>query len=427
MLIVQKYGGTSVGTPDRIRAVAARVAAARNAGHDLVVVVSAMGHATDDLVQLACEVVGHGSPARKHPRETDMLLTAGERISMALLAMALREQGLDAVSMTGSQAAIITDESHTAARIAEIRADRVRAALESGNVAIVAGFQGVSRAREVTTLGRGGSDTTAVALAAAMGAARCEIYTDVEGVFTADPRRVPQAGRVVELSHAEMIELASSGARVMHPRAVEVGARWGVDIRVLSSFSDPAAPPAATSGTLITRNPRRMEGLVLTGIASLRGQAKLILRDLPSGPEAPSSVLTALAGASVSVDLVSTARVAEGRTQMELTIADDRVGDALAATEPLLRDLGGTGDVEVIRDLCRIALVGSGMHDLPGVYARTYRALRELGIEVEAVSSSSISITLVVDAAREDEALRALHEAFELELAGSSSEPDPSR
>jgi aspartate kinase len=422
MLIVQKYGGTSVGTPERIRAVAARVAAARRAGFDLVVVVSAMGDTTDDLVALAAEVVGHGSAARRHPRETDMLLTAGERISMALLAMAIREHDVEAVSMTGSQAAIITDEAHTAARIAEVRADRVREALAEGRVAIVAGFQGVSRTREVTTLGRGGSDTTAVALAAALGATRCEVYTDVEGVYTADPRRVPTARRVRELSHAEMIELATSGAQVMHPRAVEVGARWGVDIRVLSSFVDEPPDAEPTAGTLITRSPRRMEGLVLSGIASMRGQAKLLLRHLPPGPAAPTRVLARLADAGISIDLVSAVRDAQGDTQLELTVGDDTAGDARAVCAEVLGELGAGADIEVLADLSRIALVGSGMHDRPGVYARTFGALLEAGIEVQAISSSSISITLLVASEHEAAALQALHHAFELELEGAALE-----
>jgi aspartate kinase len=420
MLIVHKYGGTSVGSPERIRAVAGRVAAARRAGNDVVVVVSAMGDSTDELIELAREVVGTEAAARRHPREMDMLLTSGERISMALLAMAIREHGVEALSMTGSQAAIITDESHTAARISEIRADRVREAVAEGKVVIVAGFQGVSRTREVTTLGRGGSDTTAVALAAALGAARCEIYTDVDGVFTADPRRVPEAKRVRELSHAEMIELAASGARVMHPRAVEVGARWGVDIRVLSSFTDPAQTSGSDAGTLITRTPRRMEGLVLTGIASRRGQAKLVMRGLPAGPAAPTRVLTALAEAGISLDMVSTAEDAERRTQLEVTIEDAAVERAREVCSEAARDLGASDEVQALGSLSRIALVGSGMHDLPGVYARCFRALLDGGIDVQAISSSSISITVLVGEDEEEAALRALHHAFELELQGAT-------
>jgi aspartate kinase len=426
MLIVQKYGGTSVGTPERIRAVARRVAEARLAGHDLVVVVSAMGDTTDELVSLAEQVTGHRASARRHSREMDMLLTAGERISMALLAMAIRERGVEALSLTGSQAAIITDEVHTAARIAEIRAERVRQGVAEGSVVIVAGFQGVSRAREVTTLGRGGSDTTAVALAAALPADSCEIFTDVDGVYTADPRRVPDARVVPELSHGEMIELAAAGARVMHPRAVEVGARWGVEIRVLSSFAEDRPVPLAGRGTLITRNPRRMEGFILTGIASLRGQSKLLLRRLPAGSVAPTEVLERLASAGISVDLVSEARDRDGRVQLELTLDEEVLAAAQEVCVEVVREIGGDPEIEALQGLSRLALVGSGMHDRPGVYARTFRALQDAGVEVQAISSSAISITLLVAAEQEEPALQALHRAFELELQSSMpARPEP--
>ncbi|HEV2131063.1 MAG TPA: aspartate kinase, partial [Longimicrobiaceae bacterium] len=336
MLIVQKYGGTSVGSPERIRSVARRVVAARRAGHELVVVVSAMGDATDELLALAAEVTGSEEACRGHPRELDMLLSAGERISMALLAMAIRELGEDALSFTGSQAAIITDETHTAARIAEVRAGRVREELERGRVVIVAGFQGVSRTREITTLGRGGSDTTAVALAAALHAERCEIFTDVEGVFTADPRRVPEARIIPEIDYGEMIELAAAGAQVMHPRAVEIGARYNVRIRVLSSFGPEVPEVGARSGTLITRTPRRMEGLALTGIASTRGQAKLVLGGLPPGLRTPTELLVRLAEGGVSVDMISEANDADGRTQLQLTIVEATLSQARSLCEGVL-------------------------------------------------------------------------------------------
>lgn len=413
MLIVQKYGGTSVGTPERMQAVARRVAAARGRGHDLVVVVSAMGDTTDDLLALADRVTGAGRAAVRHPRETDMLLTAGERISMALLAMAIREAGAEALSFTGSQAAIITDEAHTAARITEVRADRIRATVAEGKVAIVAGFQGVSRTREVTTLGRGGSDTTAVALSAALNADRCEIYTDVEGVFTADPRRVARARLVPQLSHEEMIELASAGAQVMHPRAVEIGARYGVDIRVLSSFTAPAEA-AGTHGTLITRTPGRMENLALTGIASSSGQAKLVLTGLPAGLRTATEVLTALAEGGVSVDMVSEAQTPGDTVQMQLTLSEEALPAAERICRELLQRLGGAR-IHSQNGLARLALVGSGMHNRAGVYARAFRALLDAEVEVHAVSTSSISITVLVPAPRADAALQALHTAFQLE------------
>jgi len=366
-----------------------------------------MGDSTDDLVVLAGEVSG-GEAGRRHPREWDMLLSAGERIAMALVAMAIRDQGVEALSFTGSQAAIVTDGAHTAARITEIRAERVREELNKGHVVIVAGFQGVSPQREVTTLGRGGSDTTAVALAAALGADACEIYTDVDGIYTADPRRVPDARRIREISHAEMVELATAGAQVMHPRAVEIGARYGVDIRVLSSLAD------TPEGTLITRTPRGMEELALSGIASSRGQARLVARDLPPGLATSAELLSRLASAAISVDTITEALEATGRSQLQLTVAQEVLGEARRIAEHLADELGG-GSVETLEGLARIALVGSGMTGRPGVYAQTFRVLLEAGVSLHAVSTSSISITVWVPEASETVALEALHRAFGLD------------
>jgi aspartate kinase len=409
-LIVQKFGGTSVGTPERIGQVAARVVRARQAGFDVVVVVSAMGHTTDELLDLAHRVARE--PRRRHRRELDMLLTAGERISMALLAMAIREQGVEAISLTGSQAAIITDASHTVARIEEVRADRVRAELERGMVVIVAGFQGVSRSREVTTLGRGGSDTTAVALAAALGAERCDIFTDVDGVYSADPRRVPAARLIRRIDYREMIELACSGAQVMHPRAVEIGARHNVPIRVLSVFRHENDP--ARTGTLITRREKHMEGLLLTGLASERGFARVVLRGMPAGMAAITRILGRLADAGVSVDMVAHADRADGRRQVQLTVREDALPDALEHCEALARELGGEERIEAQTGLCRIALIGSGMTDVPGVYATAFRALHTVDVEVFGLSTSAISIALLVSTDREERSLQALHEAFNL-------------
>jgi aspartate kinase len=411
-LIVQKYGGTSVGTPERIRAVAERAVRAHRRGDRLVVVVSAMGDSTDDLVSLAAQVTGHGRAAERHRREMDMLLSAGERVSMALLAMAIRERGVEALSMTGSQAAIITDESHTAARITEVRADRVREALEHDRIVIVAGFQGVSRAREITTLGRGGSDTSAVALAVGLAADRCEIYTDVPGIFTADPRVVDDARVVPEIGYDEMLEMASAGAQVMHPRAIEIASRFDMDLRVGSAF-DPASEESG--GTLITRTPRSMEDLALTGLASQRGQAKLLMRSIPPGMRTVTAVLVALAEAGVSVDMIIEAEGGEGSGQLQVTVNEGQVEHAREICESVIRGLGGSA-VEVQTGLSRIALVGSGMHQRPGVYARAFRALLDEEIDVFAVSTSGISITILVATEREGEALRALHRCFELEV-----------
>ena len=420
MLVVQKYGGSSVGSPERIRAVARRVAHARRRGHDLVVVVSAMGDTTDDLTTLAGLVTGRDRPQDEHPREMDMLLTAGERIAAALLTMAIREQGFEARSFTGSQAAIITDTRHTAARIREVKAERVRDALRDGCIAIVAGFQGVSTEREITTLGRGGSDTTAVALAAALHADACEIFTDVDGVYTADPRRVPGARVIRELTHAEMMEMAANGAQVMHGRAVDIGDRFGVDIRVLSSFVDDDAEGGGPRGTLITQRARTMEELVLTGVAPRGGQAKLVLRGLAPGMRTQTLLLEALAGAGVSVDMVNESFDGDGRMQLQLTVPEESAARAETVLREALEPLGG-GHVAAHTGLSRIALVGNGMTGRPGVYAKAYRALLDAGVEVQGVSTSSISITVLVPGEKETHAVRALHAAFRLEDAGAAA------
>jgi aspartate kinase len=406
-----------VATPERIRAVASRVVATRRKGNDVVVVVSAMGDTTDDLVSLVADVVQHGDAATRHPREMDMLLSAGERISMALLAMSIAEAGEEAVSLTGSQAAIITDAAHTSARILEIRADRVREAIAAGKVVIVAGFQGVSATREITTLGRGGSDTSAVAIAVALKADRCEVYSDVRGVFTADPRRVSSARLIPSLSYEEMLELATSGAQVMHSRAVEIAARFGTDLFLGTAFEE----GEDTIGTTITRTPSRMEELILTGIASRSGQAKLVLRGLPRGLSTVTAVLVALAESGVSVDMIAEAEESDGRIQLQLTVSDESAAKAAEVSEGVIGGMGG-GTVSIERGLSRIALVGSGMHQRPGVYARAFRALLDEEIEIFAVSTSGISITVLVHADREADALRALHEAFTLELVGGSAE-----
>ena len=404
MLIVQKYGGTSVGDPDRIKRVAQRVVREKQKGNELVVVVSAMGDATDDLVELAAKVSPDGR--KKHPREMDMLLTSGERIAMALTAMAIRDLGVEAISLTGSQAAIITDESHTGAKIQEIRATRVREELDQDRVVIVAGFQGVSRAKEVTTLGRGGSDTTAVALAAALEAERCDIYTDVDGVYTADPRKVKTARRIDVVDYQEMIELATSGAQVMHPRAVEIGARYGVPIRVLSSFRDDE-----DNGTLITNRKNRMESLQLTGLACEGKHVQVVLRGLPAGMAATTEVLNRVAEKNVSVDMVTQGDTPDGKRQLQLTVREDNLSEAMSVCEEIVARQGGT--VEAQRGLSRVSMVGSGMHNLPGVYARAFRALEQAGVNVHAIGSSAITITLLVDSKDEETTVRVLHEAFD--------------
>jgi aspartate kinase len=408
-LVVQKFGGTSVATPERIVRVARRVAAERRAGTDVVVVVSAMGRSTDDLVLLANRVTTDA--ARRHPREMDMLLTAGERIAMALTAMAIRDCGLEAISLTGSQAAIITDSTHTGARIEEVRADRVRTELAAGRVVIVAGFQGVSRTREVTTLGRGGSDTTAVALAAALGADRCDIFTDVDGVYTADPNRVSGARVLSVIDYEDMVELAASGAQVMHPRAVEIGARHDVTIRVASSFREDSG------GTLIRWRKQDMEGLVLAGLASAGGQAKLTLRGLPPTMQAMTTIMSALAAESISVDMMTHADRQDGRRQMQVTVHENDLERGLAICTERTRALGGEA-VDVQHGLSKVTLVGSGMTGMPGVYARALQALLAADVTVHALGTSSVSISFLVDTEREDRTLQTLHDAFDLGRVG---------
>lgn len=414
MLLVQKYGGTSVAGPERIRSVAERIARHRAAGTELVVVVSAMGDATDELVSMAQAIAPDA--AHRHPRELDMLLTAGERISMALLAMAIREMDVEAISFTGSQAAIITDSRHAGARIqevGEVGMARLREELAAGRVVIVAGFQGVSREREVTTLGRGGSDTTAVALAAALGAERCDIFTDVDGVHTADPRVVEDARRIDRLDYQEMIELALAGAQVMHPRAVELGARYHVPIRVLSSLKG-----EEDGGTLIMDVDRSMEGMALTGLAAEAGYALLTLRGLDPSVGTTATILEGLADAGISIDMLTQTDRADGRRQVQVSVGRDELSRARSICEELTGSLGGER-VDVREGLSRVALVGSGMHGRPGVFARAFRTLVDAEIEVYGVTASSVTIAVLVEESREREALSLLHASFELERGAS--------
>lgn len=405
-LLIHKYGGTSLADPERIRRVAGHICATRAAGHDVVAVVSAMGGTTDELETLAGQV--SAAPEKRHPRELDMLLTAGERIAMALLAMAVQEAGQEAISFTGSQAAIITDTRHTGARIEEVRADRVREELGRGRVVIVAGFQGVSRAREVTTLGRGGSDTTAVALAAALDADRCDIFTDVAGVHTADPAMVAGARRIAHIDYDEMIELAVSGARVLNPRAVEIAGRYQVPLRVRSSLAD------HDEGTLIARREPTMEDPAITGVASESAYARLVLRGLPPEMSVMTGLLGRLTTADLSVDLLSQVDGPDGSRTVQLTVRESELERALAECEAVIEERGGDG-VSARTGLARVALVGSGMHKRPGVFARVFGVLQDGGVEVHDVSASSTSIIVMVEGGEEAGAVRLLHEGFGLE------------
>jgi aspartate kinase len=414
-LVVQKYGGTSVADPERIRRVARRVVAAAESGREVCVVVSAMGATTDRLVGLAREV-----SSQPHPREQDMLLTAGEQISIALLSMAIIDLGRDAISFTGSQAGIVTDASHGRARIVELRAQRVREALSGGRIVIVAGFQGVSAELDVTTLGRGGSDTTAVALAAALGAEVCEIYTDVEGVFTADPRIVPAARKLQTLSYAEMLELAASGAKVLVLRSVEYARNHGVPIHVRSSFTD-------GEGTWIVREEDMLERAIISGIASDTGEAKATILHVPDRPGIAGRVFRPLADAGVNIDMIVQNVSAAGHTDISFTLPEDDLRTAQPILDAIAAEVGAAG-VVCDSEIGKLSLVGAGMRSHPGVAADMFEALAEAGINMEIISTSSIRISCVVRAGELERAVRVLHERFRLEhgalLEGASAEAD---
>ena len=400
-LLVQKYGGTSVGTPERIQAVADRIVRTRREGADLVVVVSAMGDTTDDLMGLARRV-----SEEAHPRELDMLLTAGERISMALLSMAVNDRGQEAVSFTGSQSGIVTDTSHTRAKILEVKADRIREELNRGRVVIVAGFQGVSREREVTTLGRGGSDTTAVALAAALHAESCEIYTDVDGVYTADPRVVPNARKIPALSYDEMLELASLGAKVLHNRSVEIARRFRVPIHVRSSFN-------WNEGSRI-REGDSMEQVVIRGIAHDPDVAKVALLGVPDRPGVASEIFRAVGEHGVNVRMIVQAGGSDGKNDVTFAVGSHDVRVVLPVVEDLRRKLQARAFL-YDPDVAILSVVGEGLATSPGTAGQVFDAIAKSGVNLEIISTSSITITCMVRKVDVEKAVRSLHDALALE------------
>lgn len=400
-LIVQKFGGTSVGDADRIRAVADHVARTRRSGHRVVVVVSAMGKTTDDLIRLAEQV-----SKTKTPREMDMLLTAGERISMSLLCMALADIGVPAVSFTGSQAGIITDTDHMKAKILEIKADRLVHAIEENVVPVVAGFQGVSTARDVTTLGRGGSDTTAVALASALGADVCEIYTDVSGVFNADPRVVPTAKKIPAISFEEMLEIASSGGRVLALRSVEFARNYGVPLHVRSSFTwEP--------GTWVKEEDETMEQAVVSAVSHETDEVKITITKVPDRPGVAARIFRAVADQGINIDMIVQNTSIQGHTDISFTAP--RL-DADLAVDVASRAAKGIGAEEVLADsdIGRVSLVGAGMKSHPGVTAKVFETLANEHINIEMISTSAIRISCVVRSEDLERAVIALHRAFEL-------------
>jgi aspartate kinase len=403
-LVVQKYGGTSVADTHRMRAVAEHIAQTRREGFDVVVVVSAMGDTTDDLVRLANQI----SP-RPPLRELDMLLTAGERISMSLLSMAIHDLGLPAESFTGSQAGIVTDTSHGRAKILEVRADRLRDALARGQVVIVAGFQGVSTESDVTTLGRGGSDTTAVALAAAMGADVCEIYTDVDGVYTADPRIVPDARRLASVSYEEMLEMAATGGRVLALRSVEFARRHDVALHVRSSFTwEP--------GTWV-REDEGVEQAIISGVTHDTSEAKVTIVAVPDKPGIAAKIFRALANEGVNVDMIEQNVSHAGSTDISFTVPKADLPASIQVTDALAAELGSS---EVVHDadIGRISLVGAGMKTHPGVAATMFETLAAESVNIEMISTSSIRISCVVRAGEVERGVRALHKVFELADGG---------
>ena len=408
-LIVQKFGGSSVGDADKIKHVAKRVIETQRAGNQVVVVVSAMGDTTDELMDLANQVTDN-----PNPRELDMLLTAGERISMALLALAIDSAGAQSRSFTGSQAGIVTDSKHGNARIAEVTPDRIREALDDGDIAIVAGFQGFNReTRDITTLGRGGSDTTAVALAAALKADVCEIYSDVDGVYTADPRQIPAARKLDYIDVESMLELAAAGAKILHIRAVEFARRHNVDLRVRSTFStDPGTRVISGKG-------EQMEESVVSGVATDKSQTKIIVIGIPDLPGKAAELFNVVAEAGANIDMIvqNTATgvdVADKVSDISFTLPKGDANKVVAALEASQSKLGYR-ELEVDHEIGKISVVGAGMRTHSGVSATLFNALAKAGVNIEMISTSEIRISVVTDIQEADAAARAIHTAFGLD------------
>ncbi len=405
MLIVQKYGGTSVADVERIRNVAGRVAKTASDGHRVVVVVSAMAGETDRLLGLAENI----NP-RPEPREVDLLLSSGERVTSALTAMALQALGQPAASFTGRQIGMKTDTSHTKARIEAISGERLKDALKNGMVAVVAGFQGISEDDEVTTLGRGGSDTSAVAIAAALEADLCEIYTDVDGVYTTDPNMVPAARKLEKISYDEMLEMASLGAKVLQTRSVEFAKKYHVPVVVRSSFSD--AP-----GTLVTKEDEGMEEVVVSGIAYDKNQVKLTVKDVPDQPGIAARLFSTIAEANINVDMiVQNVSVDGAHADISFTVPKTDLPLALDVSEKIARDLGVAG-VDVGEGIAKVSIVGVGMRSHSGVAAKMFSTLAGHGINIIMISTSEIKVSCVIDGKFTELAVRVLHDAFGLEQA----------
>ncbi len=409
-LIVHKYGGTSVGTIERIHRVADRVAQAQRAGDQVVVVLSAMSGETDRLVKLA-----HQITPTPDEREMDMLLSTGERVTIALLAMELRGRGVNARSFTGRQVGIITDSVHTKARIARVTADRIREALGQGVIPVVAGFQGVNEQSDVTTLGRGGSDLTAVALAAALKADRCIIFTDVDGVYTADPNIVPAARRLDRVSYEEMLEMASLGAKVLQTRSVEFAAKFNVPVEVNSSFKE-------GKGTLVTREDADMEGVAIAGVTGDRNQAKITIIGVPDKPGIAAKIFGRVAEASINVDMIIQNMSQAALTDMSFTVPRADLRKAVSLIQDVAKDIDAKS-VSVTEAIAKVSLIGVGMRSHSGVAAKMFQVLSREGVNIMMISTSEIKISCVIDEKYLELAMRALHSAFGLDHVPSGERP----
>jgi len=400
-LIVQKFGGSSVANPQRIQNVAQRVVNYRKKGYDLVVVVSALGDTTNELIKLANEI--NTQPSE---REMDMLLSTGEQISVALLAMAIHKLGFEAISFTGAQGGIITDASHTRARIIKINTDKIKEELKRGKIVIVAGFQGVTLNQDITTLGRGGSDLTAVALAKELKADECEIYTDVEGIYTTDPRIESRARKIEEITYDEMLEMASLGAQIMQARSIEVAKKFNVPIQVRSSFS-------RKSGTMIIKEVRRMEEVVVSAVTLNRNEAKITICNVPDRPGVAARIFKTLASAGINVDMIVQNVSHLRQTDISFTITKSEFLKAIRLTKKVARDIEA-GEVLQDEDIARVSVVGVGMKSHPGVAATMFDTLAKNEINIEMISTSDISISCIIKNKLAETAVRALHKEFGL-------------
>ncbi|TDT18708.1 aspartate kinase [Ilumatobacter fluminis] len=413
-LIVQKYGGTSVADPDRIRACADNVAITRKRGNDVIVVVSAMGKATDNLISLADSVAKNQSG-----REMDMLLTTGERQTAALMTMALLDRGIDAISYTGSQVGIITDTAHRKAKIVEVKGDRVRQSLSEGKVCVIAGFQGVSTAKEITTMGRGASDLTASALAQAMDADACEIYTDVTGVFTADPRIVPQARKLARVHFDEMLEMAGAGSKVLALRSVEFARNHDVPLHVRSAFT-------WEQGTWVTNEEPSVEDPIISGVVTDMTEAKVTVLGVPDRPGISAALFEPLAESNVNVDMIVQNTSTEGTTDISFTMPMADMAQAESIVQRIADEIGAN-TVTHDDDIAKVSLVGAGMKSSPGIAAKMFRVLSDEGVNIQMISTSTIRISVIMAAGDMERAARALHTAFGLDSGADYTAPLPER